>query len=193
MHPSIRRSTVMALTLGVVASVALAPNVQAQDASPQAAASEAPSTTFHLDTELEATFPETIGGEPLSVQSMTGDQLFVTAGEGSEEMVGRLEDVLTGQGKSLADLSIALAFTPDMSVSVTAFQVEGGDAAALAPSILGVAGEEITQTPGQVAGKDVTVVTDSTGSRAYFYAQGDTLWFVTAEEPLLSEVLAALP
>lgn len=193
MHPSIRRSLTMALTLGVVTSVVLAPNVRAQEASPQAAASEAPSTTFHLDTELEAIFPETIGGEALKVQSMTGDQLFTTAGEESEEMVGRLEDVLSGQGKSLADLSIALAFTPDMSVSVTAFQVEGGDAAALAPSILGVAGDEISQTPGQVAGKDVTVVTDSTGSTAYFYAQGDVLWFVTAEEPLLSEVLAALP
>ena len=47
-------------------------------------------------------------------------------------------------------------------------------------------------SPGQVAGKDVTKIT-SESSTSYVYPQGDVIWLVVAEEPLLTQIFEALP
>ena len=47
--------------------------------------------------------------------------------------------------------------------------------------------------PGQVAGRDVTIATGADGMTLYFLASGDVLWQVSAEEPVLSEIISQLP
>ena len=55
------------------------------------------------------------------------------------------------------------------------------------------AGIDVTQEPGQVAGKSLTVLSTPYGTRYYVYPRGEVMWSIMADEPQLSEILGALP
>ena len=147
--------------------------------------------SFEADPELEALFPDTIGGQPLSVESMAGSQI---AGSAASEGFAAVQATLDAQGKTLDDVSAAFAFTSDAAASIIAIRVAGGDAAPVAQALLTAlsGGQDFEAAPGDVAGRDVTVLSTDDGS-TYLYVNGDVAWFVDAEEPALSEIIGALP
>jgi hypothetical protein len=170
---------------------ALAVERQASLVAPPAPATPAPRPSNHADTELEALIPATIGGQPLTVQTMTGQQVF---GSTDAQSLQAINDTLATQGKTIADVSVLIAYPADYSSVITAVRVKGGDAAAFTPPLIAAlsTGTETAPQPGQVAGKDVTVLTVSS-QQQYAYPHGDTVWVVAAVEPALTEIFTALP
>jgi hypothetical protein len=71
--------------------------------------------------------------------------------------------------------------------------VKGGDASALAPVLIELVAQGGEQSEGVVAGKPVSIVTTPDGTTTYAFASGEILWLVEAQEPALSEIIAALP
>ena len=139
---------------------------------------------IHADADLEALFPDSVGGQPLEVQSMAGVGAF---GNSEADLLARIEEMLAAQGKTLDDVSVAFVFGADHAI--LAFKVAGGDPSAFGNLLLESFGTEVTTTdqePGQVAGKDVTIVTAG-GQTSYIYSSGEVLWLVGAEEPQLTE------
>jgi hypothetical protein len=144
-----------------------------------------PVPSMDADPALEALFPATIGGEPVDVQSVAGEEAIFDPEDRTS--VGQ---ALAGIGKSFDDLTAAFAFAS--SGAVAAYKVSGADGSALLPLIVGsMAGPDVELTPAEVGGKDVTLV--GADSPFYAYPAGEVLWLVQAEEPGLSEILAALP
>ena len=148
-----------------------------------------PPEPSHADPALEALFPETIGDQALTIQSMPGSGL-----SSDVESQQEIEALLATQGKTLDDVSLAYASPADYSVVISAFRIAGADAAALLQPLLDTEAQSqaMTQTPGEVGGKSVVIGKGDAGTQ-YFYAKDDVIWIVMAEEPALTEVLAALP
>jgi cyclophilin family peptidyl-prolyl cis-trans isomerase len=158
-----------------------------------------PEPSFVGDPELAAMFPAQLGGAPLSVRSWTGRELLAQAGGGSPGM-DEMEAALETQGKTLDDLTLASAQTETNRgfANVVAIRVKGADAASfltrLGALITGYA--DLQATPGQVGGKQLSVLTDGPDNgqgRSYGYGNGEVLWLIQADDPLLEELLAALP
>jgi hypothetical protein len=154
--------------------------------------------TFHQDPELEALFPDSVGGQPLEVQSVTGD--MVSSIMSNPQTLQQLNDFLASIGKSLADVSVGVGFfTGPPAGSIIAVRIRGTDMASIAPQILPIITAQMTdpqQTAVQVGGKNVTKV-NSAGApdeqAQYLYPRGDVLWTVSTVEPALTEVFGALP
>lgn len=171
--------------------VAQSPAAPRSSPAPQSSPAPLPVPSAQTDPDLEALMPQSVAGQPLAIESRKGLAIF----EGSDPTaIQSLVDGLAAQGKTLADVSIAIAHDPDYTIAITALRVPGVAAATLIGPVLGMAPaeEQIQQVPGVVAGKDVTVVTDSTGVQQ-LYAAGDILWIVRAVDPALTEILTALP
>jgi hypothetical protein len=154
-----------------------------------------PPPSFASDPDLEALFPDAVGGQSLSIQSMTGADI-IGSGDPDDPSRQRLEQALALQGKTLADVSVAYAFSADGAASILAFRIRGGDAAALAPILVPIIAQdqEFQQAASEVAGKAVIVFTSEDGSdTAYVYTSGEVVWIVTATEPALTEIFTALP
>ena len=147
-----------------------------------------PPEPSHADPALEALFPETVGDQALTIQSMPGSGL-----SSDVELQQEIEALLATQGKTLDDVS-GDASPADYSVVISAFRIAGADAAALLQPLLDTEAQSqaMTQTPGEVAGKSVVIGKGDAGTQ-YFYAKDDVIVPVVAEEPALTEVLAALP
>ncbi len=136
------------------------------------------------DPALEALFPQSVGGEPLQVFSLTGAEAISDA-EDQAAFAAALQTL----GKTLDDLSIAFGILP--TGGITAIRVAGADATAfVGPLVEQQYGAAVEMTPAQVAGKDVTHLPSIP---AYIYPSGDVVWIVQAEEPALTEVFTALP
>lgn len=161
----------------------------------------APEPSLLGDAALEALFPADIGGIPIDVTSMSGQDLLAQA---TADVPQELTDALAAQGKTLADVSVAFgtAFdTADSSfASITAIQVHGADIAPIAQAFMPIMNDgqpPAAQTPGEVAGKAVTVVKPETDTSdenlIYAYIHDDVLWLVSAVEPDLTEVFLKLP
>ena len=142
----------------------------------------------HADPDLEALFPQTVGGQPLTIQSQAASETLSSDSEGAAELLAQL----AADGKTIDDVFFATGYTADYKSFIYAIRVAGVDAAKYAPLLLASMGAGGQQAPGQVAGKDVTVVTTDSSSQ-YFYPRNDVIWVVGAIEPALSEIFAALP
>ncbi len=152
------------------------------------------------DKDLEALFPTDIGGQSVTIQSMSGSDV-ASNGSVPEE----LTQALAAQGKTLDDVSIAYGYyvdssSPNGSGIMTAFQVKGIDmnglSSVLIPLVLN--GETpASQVQTQISGKDVTVVkatAETTDADAtYLYPKNDILWVVQAVDPSLTEIFSKLP
>jgi hypothetical protein len=204
----IRRSLVLALVVG---ALALAPIAPALAQSPSAASSPVPAASLLPEEspialpepsgapDLEALLPKEIDGVPLEIQSFNGADLmaaFTPEDPGTTELLG----ILGAQGKTIADMAVANGSveTEQGYASIIAIRVTGADASALvegfAPLVIGY---EVKQTPMQLGGKNVTKLEPTqegpSTEAVYGYANGEILWFVVSQEPLLTEVFTKLP
>jgi hypothetical protein len=140
--------------------------------------------SMSADPELEALFPDSIGGAPLEVISVAGAHVF-----SDPEDQAAVVEFLGTLGKTLDDVSVAFAALPNGAIQ--AVRVAGADSTAfMEPLVQAIQGAEVETVPAQVAGKDVIHVPAIPG---YVYPSGDVVWVIQSEEPVLSEVLAALP
>ena len=154
-----------------------------------------PSFDLNGDPELAARFPDSVGGEPLTVQSFRGD-VFMT---GSTDP--SFEAFLDSVGADLEDVSVAFGglMSGDSLLSVGAFRVVGADEDELETQFLAATEAEGDISGAErrsVGGKDVWTATDPTGEAPgsmFIYVRDDTVYFLTGSEEQAAEILAALP
>lgn len=206
-------ATALSLLIGPIAIVAACGPSAAATATPgattAAVVTPAPGTagptdgglpTFALpsftgDKDLEAMMPDEIGGQDVTVISMTGQE-FLGMG-GSAEMDAMLKSL----NKQPSDLSVAFAGTT--AVTVIAFRVKGVAAGQIFPALVDAYKEGVSSTPTQVsfAGKSVTKFTPAGASPdeaiTYIYTAGDTVFAVggigDVSDAVLTEVFSKLP
>lgn len=174
------------------------PSSEAPEASASAEASIGALPSFDLngDPELAARFPDTVGGQPLQVQSMRGDT-FMSIG-GSDPS---FEEFLDSVDADLSDVSVAFggATSGESFLSVGAFRILGASEDDLEREFI-AASEEAGDISGMeqasVGGKDVWTAVDPSGeteASVYLYTKDDTLYFLTGSEAEVAEILEALP
>jgi hypothetical protein len=141
---------------------------------------------------LLSLLPATVGGEEVVSVVYMGKEALTA--DSQKAFRATLKD----QGKTMDDVSIAAAYTPN-GTQIQGFRIAGGDAAPLEPVLLkfmkdtGQVDKKATPTPAQVAAKAVSRVKTSAGD-AYLYPKDDVLWLVmAANEADLTEVFTALP
>lgn len=168
-----------------------------EEASQSATASEAALPSFDLngDPELAARFPDTVGGQPLEVISMRGDNPMMS---GASDPA--FQEFLNGIGADMSDVSVAFGGTSsgDSNFGVAAFRVLGASQDQLEAQFIAASeqsGEFGAWSQSSLAGKDVWAAQDTTGETpgAILYAKDDTIYFMTGDEALATEVLTALP
>ena len=155
-----------------------------------------PSFDLNGDPELAARFPDTVGGQPLSVQSFRGD-VFMQAGGSDPSFDAFLDSV----GAELDDVSVAFgsSMSTENPLTVGAFRILGASEDDLEREFI-AASEESGDVSGlaqtSVAGKDVWSAADPSGTAGmsvFIYTKDDTLYFLTGNEEQVAEILSALP
>ena len=172
------------------------PSSEAPEASADASIGAFPSFDLNGDPELAARFPDTVGGQPLQVQSMRGDT-FMSVG-GSDPA---FEEFLDSVDAELSDVSVAFggAASGDSILSVGAFRILGASEDDLEREFIAAsedAGDITGLEQANIGGKDVWTAVDpsgETGASVYLYTKDDTLYFLTGSEAEVAEILEALP
>jgi hypothetical protein len=166
-------------------------------AEPDASDVAIPSFDLNGDPELAGRFPDTVGGQPLQVQSFRGDTFM--AGGGTDPS---FEAFLDSVGADLEDVSVAFGgvVSGESFLSVGAFRVLGADESQLETEFLNASeteGDIAGLTEGSIGGKDVWTATDPTGETGggsiFIYVKDDTVYYLTGTEEQAAEILAALP
>ena len=147
--------------------------------------------SFAGDEELEALLPDTIVGQPVIKQSVSG-QAFIDMGMGAA-----FEDILEDVGASAGDLSVAIGSAG--TLIVFAYQVEGQSAeqvfggleAALQAGGGGTVGEI------NVGGRTLSQVT-APAETTYIYLASDVVFVIgdvsgTVSPELLQDAVSQLP
>lgn len=176
-----------------------APSEDATASEPAGSGLAIPSFDLNGDPELADRFPDTVGGQPLNVQTMGGEQMGALGGADPT-----FEEFLDSIDADLSDVSVAFGGTvdpadPDNVFSVGAFRVLGASEDDLQREFLAASedtGEFSGLEEGSVGGKDVLTAIDPSGEtelRVYLYTKDDTLYFLTGSEEQAAEVLEALP
>jgi hypothetical protein len=192
---------------GTAATPTPAASTQASEAPASAAASEAAASQEPASTdngsvpnvslapgtasELESMLPSNVGGVAFAKTSFGGGALPATVPVDS----GELGTFLQANGKTLADVSLAMATPTDPSKAgslVMAFQVKGVDGTKLAPVLAG-SGDSGLQTA-TVGGKQVQQA-GAGGFGFTIYVKGDVVFYILAigDASLTEGILAALP
>lgn len=148
-------------------------------------------SSFHADQKLEALFPDSLGGEKMSVLSVSGEE-FMGLGAAPE-----LEAMLIALNKTASDMSVA--YGGAAGVTIIGFKVAGvsGDKtfSALFDAYKQV--NESTITNVTISGKAVKKVVPTDGSdTSYVYAAQDVVFAVGGEtitDALLNEAFSKLP
>jgi hypothetical protein len=143
-------------------------------------------SSFHADVQLEALFPDSIGGVPLAPFSMPGTAMV--GGDSPE-----IDAMLTALNKTPADLSAAIA--GGATFQILAFQVDGASGTAILDALFDAyAAETATAVDATVGGKSVKKVT-SDGEISYVYATQDVVFLVAGAvtDPVLNEIFSKLP
>jgi len=201
-----RTGTALALFAGVALAVAACSGTAATTGPTSGASTEAPATeapgssglpgfsfalpSFTADTELEALFPDAIGGQNLQVLSMTGSDFL-----GSNPAGNEIGPILTRLGKSPSDLSVAFGGTTD--IAVIAFRIKGVPADQFLTAYTQAAPQGASITDASLGGKSVKkVVTPDSATPTYLYLKDDVIWTVSGTnvtDALLNEAFSKLP
>jgi hypothetical protein len=192
---------------GTAATPTPAASAQASEAPASAAASEAaasqePASTDNgsvpnvslapgTATQLESMLPSNVGAVAFAKTSFGGGALPATVPVDS----GELGTFLQANGKTLADVSLAMATPTDPSKAgtfVMAFQVKGVDGTKLADVLAGTGSSGLQQTT--VGGKQVQQA-GAGGFGFTLYVKGDVVFYILAigDASLTEGILAALP
>jgi hypothetical protein len=143
-------------------------------------------------SELEAMLPSDVNGITFTKTSFGGGTLPGTIPVGSDE----LGTFLQANGKTLADVSFAMATPTDPSKAgttfVMAFQVKGVDGTKLAEVLGGTSGSDLQ--PATVSGKQVQQ-SGAAGMGFTLYIKGDVVFYILAigDASLTEGIVAALP
>lgn len=147
--------------------------------------------SFTSDEDLEALLPDSIGGQVVVKQSLTGPDILSSGLGGS----GTIDDLLGEVGASIDDVSVAIGVAAN-SVVVIAYQIDGVKADRIFDGFLtalpsGAGGDVSEQT---VAGRSITRVVAS-GETTYIYLAGDVLFIIggTLTPELLEDAVRQLP
>ena len=166
-------------------------------AMPGASGMAIPSFNLDGDPELAGRFPDTVGGQPLTVRSFDG-QTFAVAGGGDDPTFNAFLDSV---GAELTDVSVAFGgvTSGESPLTVGAFRVQGANEDDLEREFI-AASEEAGDVTGleesSIGGKDVWTAVDPSGetdTQAFIYTKDDTLYFFTGSEAEVAEILEALP
>lgn len=142
-------------------------------------------------SELEAMLPSNVNGVAFAKTSFGGGTLPATIPVGDDELGKFLQD----NGKSLADVSLAMATPTDPSKAntfVMAFQVKGVDGTKLAEALAGTSSGDLQQAT--VGGKQV-LQAGTVGMGLTLYVKGDVVFYILAfgDAALTEGIVAALP
>ena len=165
-------------------------------AMPDASGMAIPSFNLDGDPELAGRFPDTVGGQPLMVQSLDGQTFAANAG-GDPTFDAFLDSV----GAELTDVSVAFGgvMSGETPLTVGAFRVRGASEDDLEREFIAAseeAGDVTDVEQASIGGKDVWTSTDpsgETGTQAFIYTKDDTLYFFTGSEAEVAEILETLP
>jgi hypothetical protein len=140
---------------------------------------------------LEAMLPTTVNGVSFTKTSFGGGSLPATIPVGSDAMGAFLQ----ANGKTLADVSMAMATATDASKAgtfVMAFQVNGVDGTKLAQVLAGTSTSDLQTTT--VGGKQVQEA-GAAGMGFAIYVKGDIVFYILSigDASLTAGILAALP
>ncbi len=173
---------------------------QAPAASQAAGATDQPSATDNGPAvsltpgsapELEAMLPSSVNGVTFTKTSFSGATFPV----GIPVNSGDLGTFLQANGKTLADVNIAMATPTDTSKAGTflmAFQVKGVDGTKLAEAIAGTSSSDLKAAT--VGGKQV-LQAGAAGMGLVLYIKGDVVFYILAfgDASLTEGILTALP
>jgi hypothetical protein len=164
----------------------------------------APQLSFQPDANLEALFPDTIGGHTLAVTSATGrDVIPAFANNNPEEFL----NVITGLGSTIDQVSAAMSFNiwpgptegDFTGLTMIALQVRGIPAPATLTALVDLTKDSVdnavvgTQT---IGGKSVTGITnpEDAEENVYLYAWNDVVFLVGGlPQANVEEALSKLP
>jgi hypothetical protein len=200
-------------TLADLATVAL-PRLASVPVPPEP--TEAPEPSYMGDPVLEALIPKAVGDAEMVTEVYSGGDYLADIDPSDPDAqadLADLEAVLGAHGKGVADVSFANGYflTDTAYGDLFAIRVAGADVASFQDELIALVLqlEDPQRAPATIAGKQVTVVTDgplpsSTPDPSadpfdlplppsYVYASGDVLFFVTAEEPQLTQLFELLP
>jgi hypothetical protein len=150
--------------------------------------------SFTGDEELEALLPDTIGGEPVTKSSLSGEE-FISLGMGG---AAALDPMLAELGASIDDLSVAIgsAGIGPSAITVFAYQIDGVSAdrifEGLQDALPSGGGAGISQQT--VAGRPVTVAITA-GETTYIYLASDVVFIIggAVTPALVEDVVTQLP
>ena len=165
-------------------------------AMPDASGMAIPSFNLDGDPELAGRFPDTVGGQPLTVQSFDG-QTFAQVGGDDPTFTAFLDSI----GAELTDVSVAFGgvMSGESPLTVGAFRVQGASEDDLEREFIAASEEagdvtDVEQT--SIGGKAVWTSVDPSGetdTQAFIYTKDDTLYFFTGPEDQVAEILETLP
>ncbi len=167
-----------------------------QPASSDATVTEAPSApdvSFQPGAagDLEAMLPSTIAGVTFVKRSFDGASIATAIGVPID--AGELDPILTANGKTIADVRMAIATAADPTSPgvVIALQIKGLDASKLLDLMAGGTASELTKAT--VGGKQVwSLASDMSGG--VLYVKDDVAFeVILANQATLEAIVAALP
>ena len=202
-----RRALAFSLTLALLAAACGGGAAATATPGSATAASEAPASQAPASADagsgaglpglpgsapdLEAMLPSSVNGVAFTKTSFGGGTLPATIPVGSDAMGAFLQ----ANGKTLADVSMAMATATDASKAgtfVMAFQVKGVDGTKLAEVLAGTSSSDLQTTT--VGGKQVQEA-GAAGMGFAIYVKGDIVFYILSigDASLTEGILAALP
>ena len=147
--------------------------------------------SFTSDKDLEALLPDSIGGQVVIKQSMSGPEIrnsLLGASASIDDLLGEVD-------ATIDDVSVAIGVASN-SVVVIAYQIDGVRAERIFDGFMTAvpsgAGGEVSQV--SVAGRSVTKIV-APGETTYIYLAGDVLFIIggTLTPELLKDAVQQLP
>jgi hypothetical protein len=201
MAPAMRpvHRNVLALVLVVLSTAACGgpPDPLASHTNPSVAA-PSPTPLPHEAADLEARLPKSIHGEMLAPRSFTGATFL---GSGTTENQTALRAMLSRLGRSVDDLTLALADDPSGTISFVEgiFRVAGTPPDALEQAWVewqqAATQNQLVKGTVEIGGRRVDKVTDAVaGGTTYVVSRGDSLVLIVADDPAsIAEAVGKIP
>lgn len=156
--------------------------------------------SFSSDEDLEARFPESIAGSPVTVQTLRATdflQFFEDDPEGRAEFEAFISAI--GVGPDAISIGIGQFEYEDSTEQLQALRAAGADGPRLLQALVAFTQQEaddpaaVETTTGTAGGKPVTILTDG-DTTSYMYSAGDVVWlFESDDASLVDQVMGAIP
>jgi hypothetical protein len=159
--------------------------------------------SFQPDADLEALFPDSVGGRALNIESARGEDVIPAFGSDEPD---RLRNFFTNLGASMDQVSAAISFNifpgaTEMEftgLTLIALRVQGVPASNTLAGLTEVTKEDVENAQvgtATVGGKPVTAITnpENPDENVYLYGVGDVVFFGGGTPQYVEEAFAQLP